>query len=362
MSYEAKSLDELGQAARAAFRQYLPGTDATLAQNVLYVVAKVLALLMREAELRLATIYRQLFLSTATWESAIRLHAAEFNLSAKPASAASGVITGKAAPHQSYPAGARLMSGGITYVITGPFVAGALGDFSAEIAAERTGADTNRLAGATFDVVDKTLYPDFAEIVAGPDGIGGGAAMETLDELRRRALAVKASPPQGGALQDYERWAMEVPGVSNAYAAVYSNSIGHVGVWCLFGNRANGIATPADLDKVEAHVGGLRLVRGAFTATTPAAIAVDITVRLSPDTEATRRSVTAALNALFDARLPGSRIRPGLPGQPFALSKSWISEVISAAVGEDAHALAEPVGDLVFQPGEMPVLGVIDWT
>ena len=48
MSFVARSLDAISQGVRGAFRQYMPGTDASLKQNVTYVIAKVVTLLARE--------------------------------------------------------------------------------------------------------------------------------------------------------------------------------------------------------------------------------------------------------------------------------------------------------------------------
>ena len=54
MSLATRSLDEISRTVRGAFRQYLPGTDASLKNNVLTVIGKVVTLLAREYELRLA--------------------------------------------------------------------------------------------------------------------------------------------------------------------------------------------------------------------------------------------------------------------------------------------------------------------
>jgi uncharacterized phage protein gp47/JayE len=48
-----------------------------------------------------------------------------------------------------------------------------------------------------------------------------------------------------------------------------------------------------------------------------------------------------------------------LPGAPFTLSRSWVSEAISLTPGETAHGLVSPVDDLVIGPGELPVLGAV---
>lgn len=360
MAYAVRSLADISKAVRGAIRQYLPGTDASLKENVLTVLAKTVALLAHEYELRLAWIERQLFLSTATSEALVRLQAAELGVLQRPASAAAGRVEGTGAPNATYPAGVRYLSGAATYVTDAPFTADALGRFSATLRAERTGFAGNRDEGASLDLVDPGSQPTLsASVTVAAGGLGGGADIESLEDLRARALKRKATPPAGGALADYEGWALEVPGVSAAYAAQFDNGAGRVGAWVLFEGRPNGIPTEADLAAVEAAIVGRRLVRAEFVAVAPVPGSVDITVALTPDSVAERAAVTAALQGFFDPTATGSRIVPGLPGAPFSLPVAWISEVISAVPGESRHVLVEPASGPVFSAGQLPVLGTV---
>jgi uncharacterized phage protein gp47/JayE len=362
MAYETRSLNDLGASIRGMFRQYLPGTDASLRQNFTSVCAKVLALLSREYELRQAWIYKQLFLTTASDLGIVRMHAAEYQIFQKAASGAAGTITGTGSPSLTYPAGIRYLSAGTTYVTRSAFTANALGLFSADVVAESSGVATNRDAGGVLSLADPALYTGLsATATISSDGLGGGADAEDLESLRRRALARKAAPPQGGALSDYERFALGVPGVVAACARQLTNDVGSVGVWTLFADRPNGIPTAEDVAAVDDAVNAQRLIRGRFYAVAPQPVPVDMIIALSPDTASTRAMVTAALVTFFDARISGSRIRPGLPGEPFLLSEAWISEAISGSRGEDNHVLVEPAQTLGFQAGELPVLGTIGW-
>ena len=362
MAFPIRSLDEISASVRGAMRQYLPGTDASLKQNVLRVIGKVQALLAHEYELRLKWIFKQIYLSTATSEAIIRLHCAEYRILQKPASAAAGEITGTGQAHKLYPAGVRFVSAGITYVTTAAFTANAVGDFIASVQAEGTGASTNREAGAELLLADPALYPTLPEKVAVADGgLGGGADIEAIEDLRARGLKRKAAPPQGGALLDYENWALEVPGVVSAWAANFANGFGTVGVWILFKGRANGIPETADLLAVDAYIAGLRLVRARYFTMAPIARPVDMSISLSPDTAAMRTAVTLALTEFFDATRKDTKLRPGLPDDPFTLPRAWLSEVISTVPGEASHILNTPSGGTVFQPGELPVLGTVSW-
>ncbi|MCA0275877.1 MAG: baseplate J/gp47 family protein [Proteobacteria bacterium] len=362
MIFSIRSLDEISKTVRGAFRQYLPGTDASLKGNVLYVIAKVMTLLAREYELRLDWIFRQLFLTTATGEAMVRMHAAEYGLRLKPGAGAAGTVLGIGAASAVYPAGVRFVSAGISYVTTASFQADALGRYAASVAAETIGTVTNREADAVLLLADATLYPTLGqEASVGPDGLGGGADIETVEALRARALLRKRTPPQGGALPDYERWALEVPGVVKAWAEQFATGFGTIGVWVLFAGRPHGIPTEADLAAVQAYVDELRLVRATFVAAAPVPVPVDLSIRLAPDTAAQRAAVTAVMQNFFDATGRDTRLKPGLPDSPFTLPLAWISEAISTTTGEESHRLVEPAGDPVLQPGELPVLGTITW-
>ena len=362
MAFETRSLNDLGASVRGMFRQYLPGTDASLRQNFIAVCAKVVAMLAREYELRLAWIFNQLFLTTATDIGIVRMHAAEYQIFQKAASPSSGFVEGESAPSTTYPAGVRFLSAGVTFVTTAPFTSDALGRFVVQVASESSGRATNRDGGAVLNLVDAALFPTIAATVAvDSDGLGGGADIEDIESLRRRALFRKASPPQGGALSDYEHIALAVPGVIAAWARKFENGFGTVGVWVLFADRPNGIPTDPDLDAVQAALNARRLIRGRFFAIAPVPVPVDLEVELQPDTINTRASVTAALRRFFDPTAPGSKVRPGLPDEPFLLTEAWLSEAISAADGEANHLLVKPSSSLTFGNGQLPVLGSITW-
>ena len=58
----------------------------------------------------------------------------------------------------------------------------------------------------------------------------GGVDAETDAELLARLLSYMRTPPSGGTKSDYERWALAVPGVSQAWCFPLRRGLGTVDV------------------------------------------------------------------------------------------------------------------------------------
>jgi uncharacterized phage protein gp47/JayE len=109
---------------------------------------------------------------------------------------------------------------------------------------------------------------------------------------------------------------------------------------------------------VQAAIDAQRLIRvDDSVAVAPVAHPVDITIDgLSADTPEIRAAIETAISAMFLARC-----RPGIAGNTFTLSRSWISEAISTVSGENQHELVEPAADIVLSGGEFPTLGIVTY-
>lgn len=357
MASTPRTLDAISAKIRGDLRRELPGTDATVWPNNLSIFAKVFALAVHELDLRFAWAYRQIFASTADARHLER-HAYEYGLARKGASRATGEVTTTGDPDTVYPAGIGYWSDGALYRSAGEALSGGDGSLTLTLVAETAGAAMNRDTDETLTLADPALYPTLdAEATVGADGIGGGADTETDASLRARVLDRKRRPPQGGAASDYEQMARAVPGVTKAWAWPFANGPGTVGVWFLFEGRDNGIPTASDVLAVRTQLEARRLIRAGLSVSAPIPQAVDVTISgLSPDTQTVRAAVEASL-----ATMLAERGRPGVASSPFVLSRSWIGEAISIAVGEGRHELVDPPGDVTFVDGRMPVLGTVTY-
>lgn len=357
MAWAIRSLDEASARIRGAFRQYLPGTDSALWNNFVTVTGKVLAGLAHEFELRMAFLSKQLFISTATGQFLVQ-QCADIGIYRKQATAASGYSSGAAAPLTTYPSGIRLVSGSFIYISTAPATSDAGGNLMLHIVSEMTGAAGNREADSPLALADPLLYPDIgaAWTVEGA-GLGGGADVEGDDSLRSRGLQRKRNPPGAGTLSDYERIALGVSGVLSAWA-FRGASPGSVFVYFLFAGRTNFIPEPSDVVAVQAAIDAQRLIRvddSAAVAPTPHPLNITIN-GLQNDTSDIRASISSAISSMFL-----SKCRPGIAGNTFTVSVSWINEAISGVAGEERHVLAAPVADIVLTDGKFPTLGVVTY-
>ncbi|MBB3979107.1 putative phage protein gp47/JayE [Rhizobium azooxidifex] len=323
MAWTVRSLAEISARVRGAYREYMPGTDASLANNVLTVTGKVIAALSHEFELRMAYLTRQLFLSTATGAWLVR-HCSDVGIYRKPAAAAAGRIEGTATANASVPAGVRFTSGSDIYVSVQSAAASPVGLITIPVKAEKLGATSNRDAGGTLSLADPILWSDLAATWTVDDaGLGGGADVEEDESLRRRGLQRKRNPPGAGTLADYERAALSVPGVVKAWAFRGSNNPSFLSVLFLFEGRPGLIPTDGDIEGVQAEIDRRRLIRvDDGVAAAPIARTIDVSIaNLAGDTTDVRARISAALTSmLFE------RGRPGVASDPFWLSRSWIAE------------------------------------
>jgi uncharacterized phage protein gp47/JayE len=198
----------------------------------------------------------------------------------------------------------------------------------------------------------------FVSAIPGVDGnvtivtMDGGVDVETDDELRERVLQRIQQPPMGGAQYDYVAWAMQVPGVTRAWAAPEQGA-GTITVRFLMDDlRADddGWPTPADILAVDTYIEQKRpvTVKDCYVMA-PIKQFLEMTILdLVTDDEATRAAIEDSIQKmLFINAAPGQTIY-----------RSWVDEAISNAIGEDHHTLV--FDDAVMPaPGYMAVLGTI---
>ncbi|GAA4258925.1 baseplate J/gp47 family protein [Azospirillum formosense] len=282
----------------------------------------------------------------AAW---LERHASLWGVARKAATAAAGTVSITAAAGVTVPAGTVLQrpGGGADYTVTAD-VAAIGGTAMATVQAAAVGAASNLPPGARLTLVSPVAGAQSTAVVV---DVSGGADIEADADLLARLLARIRTPPHGGAAADYVAWALEVPGVTRAWVYAHHQGVGSVGVAFVCDGRASIIPTPADVAAMQAHLDEVRPVTAAVLAFAPVADPVALSIRLTPDSAATRAAVAAELQDFL--------AREAIPGGTLYLSR--LREAISQAAGEFRHELVAPAADVVSPAGHIAQLGVITW-
>ncbi|TBW33348.1 hypothetical protein EYW49_20530 [Siculibacillus lacustris] len=363
MSLVIPSLGELVERTRRAFAAALPGLDAWLWPNNIGPTAKVIGEGLAQLYGRMAIVERRRFIWSADWDGLIE-HGRDYALPPKSAAVANGTVTLVAPGAVTVAAGAILTrSDGQTYVVPTAAALTAAGSLSLPVTAVTAGAAGNCLSGQALSATSGVTGT--ATFTVAVDAIVDGVDAEGRESYRARLLFRKQNPPGAGTPADFVRWAMSVPGVVAAYVERCWPAPGGLRVFVLAdGSTGSAVPSPA-LVGVATQVIALQAPAGSVPMlVAPTALPIDVTISgLLPATRPVQEAVLAELRDLFGVR----RARPsggdtavaGMPflATPVTFSRSWISQAISAASGEDRHTLIAPAVDPIVPAGSIATLG-----
>ncbi len=324
------------------------GLSALLPRSVLLALSRAFAGVVFHALARIEWIFRQYFPDTAESEQLERI-ASLRGMYRRAAARASGSVTFSGVG--TVPADSRVRRvDGVEFRTLAPVTMSA-GSGTTTVEAVLAGAVANTAATTPLTLTSPVPGISSSAVVAA-GGIGGGADRESDDALRARVLALMRQPAQGGAPADYVRWALEVPGVTRAWAQRAYPQPGSVGLtFVVDGDPGGMIPSAPKVAEVAAYVSDSTRLPATATLEcyAPGTQVVNVNVTLTPNTQAVRDSVTASLQAFFTAN--------AAPGQTVYLSQ--IREAISTAAGETDHVLTAPVADVTTPAGTIPILGTV---
>lgn len=356
MAFTIPDIKSMVTKARNAFRAEMPGTDANVWPNNIYVSAKVIGGAVWEVFGRLKWMDRQRFVYSADLEGLLR-HGIDYGISQKGATFASGNAVCVATSYPlTVPAGTQITrSDGVTYVTT---AAGDVGQYSLSVSVPVTCSTAGKIGNTTYGTAMTASLAGLASVSVDDSGIGGGTDIETPEQLRERLRLRKQYPPRGGAAADYIEWGMSVPGVTRVFPVRNAFGRGTVGVWFLMDDTyPAGIPQAADVLSVQSYMDSVAPITAKVIVQAPIADCIDIVVKgLNPDTQAVRKSVGAELQSMFR-----NMVEPSLPDAQFTLYGSWIWQAVGNATGEKSHTIIAPAGDLTFVPGTIPCLRSINF-
>lgn len=296
---------------------------------------------------------RQLFYDTAEGEYLERW-CSIWGIARKAAAAATGTATFTVQAGAAIPTGTMLQAlDGVQYETTADAVVAGL-SATAPIAAVVPAVAGNRDAGQALSLVSP-IFGVQPTAIAG--ALSGGADVEPDEELRARLLERIQQPPQGGAENDYIRWAKEVPGVTRAWCYPQELGAGTVTVRFVRDNDGTGAAiipNGAEVAAVQAYIEGpgRRPVTAQLTVVAPIAAPLNFQIQgLVPNNAAVQAAVQAELQDLL--------LREAVPGGTILITH--LRAAISAAAGENDYVLVAPAANVVNTTGYMSTMGTITW-
>ena len=298
---------------------------------------------------------KQLFASTAerTWLLKI---AAMYGITPVPATFATGNVTAVGTPGTPIPINTIMrFSETVSYRVTVGQVIDGAGNATLPVVAVLAGVSGNLPTGTALPFEAAIPGVTNPATVAAP-GIAGGEDEEGTEEVRDRLLLRLREPPQGGADQDYEAWALAVAGVTRAWVYPNELGLGTVVVRFVRDNDVSIFPDAGEVAAVQAAENAERPITAQVTVLAPTNLAVNFTIHPVPDTADTRAAISAELTDLMrrDAA-PGDGLGKG------TIKLSKMRTAIGIAEGITDYTMTVPAADVVPAVGQLPTLGVITW-
>ncbi|MFG0849603.1 baseplate J/gp47 family protein [Pseudomonas sp. FYR_2] len=237
---------------------------------------------------------------------------------------------------------------GRRYVVTAAVTLVA-GKAQVPVAAEKAGLAGNIDAG-TLTAVTPVLGVNPTATI-GADGITGGAEKESIESLRGRVQAAFKNPSKVGNGADFVEWALEVPGVTRAWALPRWMGAGTFGLTFVCDGNVDIFPNAAKVAEVQAYLESKRPVTSEIYVFAAQRLPVNFRIKLVPDTTATRAAVAKNLAGLINAN----------GGSGSVILLSHIGETISGSPGETDHTLELPGADVPVADNQVATLGVITW-
>lgn len=225
----------------------------------------------------------------------------------------------------------------------------ALGVANIPIEAVEPGQLGNAVIGTQLTLT--TPIPGVNAVGTAFTALSGGADIETIERWRARILARIRRPPQGGADYDYEGWALEVPGVTRAWAYPKEQGPGTVVVRFVRDDDASIIPDAGEVAAVQAYIGERCSVIADLYVVAPIATPQDFTIQAVPDTPAVRAAIEAEIRELYR--------REAKPGVTMLITHQ--REAISISAGETDHVMSVPSANQTHATGLLPTVGNFTW-
>lgn len=233
-----------------------------------------------------------------------------FGIYRKPPAVAGGTITFTGTPGVVIALGREVKTAdGLSFVVSTGLnrAIQANGRVKVNALATQAGMAGNITTGTSLTLVSAISGVQSAAVAA--SDFSGGMEVESSADLLARLLDRLRTPPHGGNAADYRAWALEVPGVVDAYVFAGRRGVGTVDVALKVGGL--GVPSTALLAQVQAYIDERRPVTADFLAVSPSQLPVNITATLTlsgTTLDEARASLNTALLAYFSTLKPGDAV------------------------------------------------------
>ena len=349
MAYNRPTLQELITRTKSDFEGRLGTQGSALRRAFITVCARVWAGVIHLLYGYIAWVFRQIFPDTSDSEN-LRRHASFYNVFPKEATFAQFAVIFTGVDGTIIPATTQVQrSDGRLYTTDAQgTIAG--GTVTVNVTAVDAGFEGN--SELATELVLTTPIPGVDGQAESSTVITEASDEETDEDLLIRLNQRLANPPLGGSKADYERWALEVAGVTRAWVTPLVMGPGTVGVSFVVDNDPGSIFPDAPkIAEVQDYIETVQPVTFDLYVYAPTDYPVAMTIELTPDTAPIRAAVQAELVDLFK--------REAEPGGTILLSH--VQEAISIATGETDHILTVPAANVTAPAGALPRLGAITW-
>lgn len=364
MLFDRPSIDEITKRIERGIESRLFGGTALLRFAVLRILARVFAGAIHTSYGYIIIAVRQLFVTTATNEF-LTLDGRMWKVFRKAGSFASGQATFTASIGTTIPADTRIQSPeGVEYGTT----VEVLTIFATEILdiqAVDSGDDGNE--DGPFPISYQLVSPvsGVQTDVIVNDAITGGQDSESDEAYRKRILNRIQFPPMGGTKADFERWAVDVDGVSQSWTFPIAQGPGTV-TTVITAVGSNPVPSALLLSDVQAAIEELQPITAVHTTVSiedslgaPGQANIEFSISLSTNTADFQSAITTNLESLFFPHTPGDNIL--ISQVRSAISSTGVSDFLITQILVDAGSVSTTT-DIVLTGFAYPKVGTILWS
>lgn len=241
------------------------------------------------------------------------------------------------------------------------------------------GAAGNADAGTllTLDVAIAGVQSQVTAVQA----ITGGADIEGEEDFRARMLLAYQETAQGGNDEDYEGWALEVPGITRAWVVRRMMGFGTVGIYIMcdgvsghpdgFPVGDNGVSSfepenshvaTGDQGQVADHLFTEHNVTAEVWVCSPIKHLVNFTISgIKTASADTKKAINDAIDKVFFTEgRPG--VKPAVDTPPVEIDLSSLELAIANVPGAKGFLLVQPSSNISLDVGQLPLRGTVTYT